>query len=158
MVRSDDKPHRPKAEPLTKTYSILNVDRTGKIDVIVGVPEQQATRTIVRSRCDKRFGFVVLGSKTTFLTRRQAVAAGRLKLKAQAAKYTLDAEIARLQQVRVLLASSSASKRRGRPPASAVPFKPVKQRTMSAAGRKRIAEAQRKRWAAQKATARKKAA
>ena len=69
---------------------------------------------------------------------------------------TLDAEIARLQQVRVLLASSSASKRRGRPPASAV--KPEKKRTMSAAGRKRIAEAQRKRWAAQKATARKKAA
>jgi len=71
---------------------------------------------------------------------------------------TLDTEIARLQRVRVLLASSSASKRRGRPSASAVPFKPVKKRTMSAAGRKRIAEAQRKRWAAQKATARKKAA
>ena len=71
---------------------------------------------------------------------------------------TLDAEIARLQQVRVLLASSSVSKRRGRPPASAVPFKPVKKRTMSAAGRKRIADAQRKRWAAQKAAARKKAA
>ena len=70
----------------------------------------------------------------------------------------LDAEIARLQQVRVLWASSSTSKRRGRPPASAVPFNPVKKRTMSAAGRKRIAEAQRKRWAAQKAAARKKAA
>ena len=71
---------------------------------------------------------------------------------------TLDAEIARLQQVRVLLAGSSASKRRGRPTASAIPFKPIKKRTISAAGRKRIAEAQRKRWAAQKAAARNKAA
>jgi hypothetical protein len=70
----------------------------------------------------------------------------------------LDAEIARLQQVRVLFSSSSVSKRRGRPPASVASLKPVKRRTMSAAGRKRIAEAQRKRWAAQKATARKKAA
>lgn len=70
----------------------------------------------------------------------------------------LDTEIARLQQVRVLLTSSSISKRRGRPPASAASLKPVKRRTISAAGRKRIAEAQRKRWAAQKAVARKKAA
>lgn len=70
----------------------------------------------------------------------------------------LDAEIARLQQVRVLLASSSAAKRRGRPPASNASLKPVKKRTMSPAGRKRIAEAQRLRWAAQKAAARKKAA
>jgi hypothetical protein len=71
---------------------------------------------------------------------------------------TLDAEIARLQQVRVLLAGSSASKRRGRPTASTIPFKPIEKRTISAAGRKRIAEAQRKRWAAQKAAARNKAA
>jgi hypothetical protein len=70
----------------------------------------------------------------------------------------LDAEIARLEQVRILLAGSSASRRRGRPPASTVPLKTAKKRTMSAAGRRRIAEAQRKRWAAQKTAPQKRAA
>jgi hypothetical protein len=65
----------------------------------------------------------------------------------------IDAEIARLQSARTFLAGT-ASKRRGRPhtqPSAATP----KKRTMSAAGRKRIAEAQRKRWANQKAAAKK---
>jgi hypothetical protein len=59
----------------------------------------------------------------------------------------LDSEIARLQQARNHLTSSSDSKRRGRPPASTVLSKTAKKRRLSAAGRKRIAEAQRKRWA-----------
>jgi hypothetical protein len=68
---------------------------------------------------------------------------------------SLDSEITRLTEARNLLAGLSAPKRRGRPKgapvASAAPIETVKRRTMSAAGRKRIAEAQRKRWAKQKA-------
>jgi hypothetical protein len=60
----------------------------------------------------------------------------------------IDAEIARLQSARSLLAGTA--KRRGRPPMGGSPSAP-KKRTMSAAGRRRIAEAQRKRWAKQKA-------
>jgi hypothetical protein len=41
-------------------------------------------------------------------------------------------------------------KRRGRPPARVSKKVPAKKRGMSAAGRKRIAEAMRKRWAAAK--------
>ena len=64
----------------------------------------------------------------------------------------IDAEIARLQSARSLLAGTASGERRGRPrtrtyESAAAP----KKRTMSAAGRKRIAEAQRKRWAKQKA-------
>jgi hypothetical protein len=73
----------------------------------------------------------------------------------------LDSEISRLQQARIALAGLSAPKRRGRPKAtstpsagSPTPAKAVKG-TMSAAGRKRVAEAQRKRWAKQKAAAKK---
>ena len=62
----------------------------------------------------------------------------------------LDAEIARLQQVRSALAGSPAPKRRGRPPGSMTKPMP-KRRTLSAAARKKIADAQRKRWAATKA-------
>jgi hypothetical protein len=67
----------------------------------------------------------------------------------------IDAEIARLNQVRALLSGAgkaapstaatktvSAPKRQGR-----------KRRVLSAEARKRIAEAQRKRWAAQRAKA-----
>jgi hypothetical protein len=63
---------------------------------------------------------------------------------------TIDAEIARLQSARSLLAGTASIKRRGRPRTSESAVAP-KKRTMSAAGRKRIAEAQRKRWAKQKA-------
>jgi hypothetical protein len=64
----------------------------------------------------------------------------------------IDAEIARLTQVRSLLAGS-----RSNSSSSAVnkstkgPAKRRKKRVLSADARKRIAEAQRKRWAAQKA-------
>lgn len=64
----------------------------------------------------------------------------------------LDAEIARLEQVRSALAGPSAPKRRGRPPGAVT--KPTrKRRTLSAAARKKIADAQRKRWAATKVAA-----
>ena len=69
----------------------------------------------------------------------------------------IDAEIARLQHARSLLVGTASGKRRGRPPASESAAAP-KKRTMSAAGRKRIVEAQRKRWAKQKASAMKKVA
>ncbi|HVU48140.1 MAG TPA: hypothetical protein VHD85_18575 [Terracidiphilus sp.] len=64
----------------------------------------------------------------------------------------IDSEIARLTQVRALLANmgttgSSKSK------AAKTLAKPRKKRVLSAEARKRIADAQRKRWAAQKAKA-----
>jgi hypothetical protein len=64
----------------------------------------------------------------------------------------IDEEIARLQQARALLAGTDNPRRRGRPPgiSSKLWATPAKKRTMSAAGRKRIAEAQRARWAKQK--------
>jgi hypothetical protein len=60
----------------------------------------------------------------------------------------LDIEIARLQRARDLLAGSAEFNGHGRPPLAG--GKPAKQRTLSAAGRQKIADAQRKRWAAQK--------
>jgi curved DNA-binding protein CbpA len=64
----------------------------------------------------------------------------------------LDSEINRLQEVRNTLTGLFEPKRRGRPRSGSVARgTTVKQRTMSAAGRNRIAEAQRKRWAKQKA-------
>jgi hypothetical protein len=63
---------------------------------------------------------------------------------------TIDADIARLQQARALI-TSDGSGARGKKPATIHPGKA--KRTISAAGRKRIAEAQRKRWAAQKKAA-----
>jgi hypothetical protein len=55
----------------------------------------------------------------------------------------IDAEIAQLKQARALLSGDGAKK-------SATPVV-RKKRKMSAAGRKRIGDAQRKRWAKQKA-------
>jgi hypothetical protein len=66
----------------------------------------------------------------------------------------IDAEIARLQSARSLLAGKASTKRRGRLRTSTLPTAP-KKRTMSAAGRKKIAEAQRRRWAKQKRVAEK---
>jgi hypothetical protein len=66
----------------------------------------------------------------------------------------IDAEIARLQSARSLLVGTTSGKRRGRPRTSESAAAP-KRRTMSAEGRKRIAEAQRKRWAKQKAAKKK---
>jgi hypothetical protein len=74
---------------------------------------------------------------------------------------TIDREIAQLQQARALLsggAAPAAKRKVGRPrkidaaviPAAAKPAK-KKKRNLSPEGRKRIAEAVKKRWAAQKA-------
>jgi hypothetical protein len=64
----------------------------------------------------------------------------------------LDAEIARLQHARSVIASSGEPKRRGRPPKSAPSTVPVpKKRTLSTEARKKIAAAQKKRWAKQRA-------
>ena len=77
----------------------------------------------------------------------------------------IDAEIAKLEQAKALLNSVgvvSAKRAAGRPKVSKVvarihsvsPAKPVK-RVMSAEGKKRIAEAQKARWAAQRKEAKK---
>jgi hypothetical protein len=69
----------------------------------------------------------------------------------------IDSEIARLQQARKLLANlGTAAAAGGRKAAKSAAQKPARKRKISAEGRKRIAEAQRKRWAAQRAKAKKK--
>ena len=75
---------------------------------------------------------------------------------------TIDQEIAQLQQARALLSGGAApvaKKKPGRPRKIAVAVIPAaqkpakrKKRKLSPEGRKRIAEAVKKRWAAQKAT------
>jgi hypothetical protein len=65
----------------------------------------------------------------------------------------IDAEIAQLTQVRNLLTTKGAVSPK---PAKSAPVKlgrPKKRRVLSADARKRIADAQRRRWAAQKAKA-----
>ena len=66
----------------------------------------------------------------------------------------IDKEIAQLQHARALLAgkASSATKKTKTPPATAKPAK-KKKRNLSPEGRKRIAEAVKKRWAEQKKAA-----
>jgi fructoselysine-6-P-deglycase FrlB-like protein len=59
----------------------------------------------------------------------------------------LDTEIARLQQVRALLTGTGSSAKAGRPA--------KRKYTLSPEARKRIVDAQRKRWAAQKKAAKK---
>ena len=70
----------------------------------------------------------------------------------------IDSEIARLQQARKLLANIGATPTKAGRKAvkQTVSVKPGKKRKISAEGRKRIAEAQRKRWAAQRAKAKQK--
>jgi len=63
----------------------------------------------------------------------------------------IDAEIARLTQVRSLLAGSRPVTSSGSKPKTAKGPAKRKKRVLSADARKRIADAQRKRWAAQKA-------
>lgn len=63
----------------------------------------------------------------------------------------IDAEIARLTQVRSLLAGSRAIHTSGTRSKTSGASKPRRKRVLSAEARKRIADAQRKRWAAQKA-------
>jgi hypothetical protein len=60
----------------------------------------------------------------------------------------IDAEIARLQQVRALLANTGKAMRLAERTTTA---KPRKQRVLSPEARKRIADAQKKRWAAARA-------
>jgi hypothetical protein len=68
----------------------------------------------------------------------------------------LDAEIARLTQVRSLLASTGkVATKVTELKVKKAPLKRRKKRVLSAEARKRIADAQRKRWAAQKAKAKK---
>jgi hypothetical protein len=66
----------------------------------------------------------------------------------------IDSEIERLTQVRALLANTgkaSVATHNGRAKKTAAKRKPGRKRVLSAEARKRIADAQRKRWAAQKA-------
>jgi hypothetical protein len=63
----------------------------------------------------------------------------------------IDSEIAKLTQVRSLLAGSGGSKSVAGRKARKAPAKAKKARVLSPEARKRIADAQRKRWAAQKA-------
>lgn len=63
----------------------------------------------------------------------------------------LDSEIARLTQVRALLANSAKSTTKLAGPKVGKTGTRRKKRVLSAEARKRIADAQRKRWAAQKA-------
>ena len=74
----------------------------------------------------------------------------------------IDSEIARLTQVRALLASTGklvtgVSERKTRKATTAIKGKTRKTRVLSHEARKRIADAQRKRWAAQKAKSKKEA-
>jgi hypothetical protein len=71
----------------------------------------------------------------------------------------IDSEIARLQQARKLLANigNSAASTGRRVKKAAAKAKPKKKRVLSAEARKRIADAQRKRWAATRAKAKAKA-
>jgi hypothetical protein len=64
----------------------------------------------------------------------------------------IDAEIARLTQIRTLLSNTGlVAKKAAGPKAKKATLKGKKRRVMSPEARKRIADAQRKRWAAQKA-------
>jgi len=81
----------------------------------------------------------------------------------------IDAEIAKLQQAKAILSEGSTAKRRPGRPAKALSTgynsvgaktaelgqRPKKRRTISAAGRARIAAAQKARWAKSKRTAKK---
>ena len=67
----------------------------------------------------------------------------------------IDKEISKLTQARTLLAGDAATKRKpGRPKATATITQPAKaKRNISPEGRKRIADAVKKRWALQKKAA-----
>src|SRR5580700_4238839 len=66
----------------------------------------------------------------------------------------LDSEILRLQEARLAITLFSSTRARQRPQAAIRPAATPKRKGISEAGRERIAEAQRKRWAAQKAAKR----
>lgn len=63
----------------------------------------------------------------------------------------LEREIARLKEARALLAGGSTARRRGRPKGSAkATQKPRKKHHLTPEGRRRIREALKRRWAAQR--------
>jgi hypothetical protein len=64
----------------------------------------------------------------------------------------IDAEIAALQEARTLLVGAIPKRKPGRPKSTAAPT-PKKKHKLSAQGRAKIAEGQRKRWAALKKAA-----
>jgi hypothetical protein len=68
---------------------------------------------------------------------------------------SIDAEIATLTEARALLAGAIPKKKPGRPKSTAIstPKTKKKKHTLSAEGRAKIAEGQRKRWAALKKAA-----
>jgi hypothetical protein len=66
----------------------------------------------------------------------------------------LDREIAQLQHARALLAGkASSARKKAAAPAAKKPVKKKKKRNLSPEGRRRIAEAVKRRWAAQRKTA-----
>lgn len=65
----------------------------------------------------------------------------------------IDKEIALLEQARALLGSGASATRASAKPLAATAKKPAKKRNLTPEGRKRIAEAVRRRWAAQKKAA-----
>jgi hypothetical protein len=69
----------------------------------------------------------------------------------------IDSEIASLTQARKILASIGTSATSGSRKAAKATSRPRKKRVLSAEARKRIADAQRRRWAAVHAKAKKKA-
>ena len=74
-------------------------------------------------------------------------------MKTQEIITALDAEIARLQHARSVIASAGKPKRRGRPAKSAPSaISAPQKRRLSPEARKKIAAAQKKRWAKQRAT------
>ena len=66
----------------------------------------------------------------------------------------IDAEIARLQQARALLSGGTVKAKPGRPKGTASAGKPQRRkRVLSADARKRIADAQKRRWAERRKSA-----
>jgi hypothetical protein len=78
---------RPKTGPMMTVYSTAHVLNGGQIEEIVGVRQRLGKLDILRSRTATRHGYVVIGNKHIFLTRRAAVMAGRAILRAHANKY-----------------------------------------------------------------------
>jgi hypothetical protein len=84
----------------------------------------------------------------------QRVYARLLAMSANEILSLIDAEIASLQQARALIAGAIPKNSPGRPKSTAVSaVKPKKKWKLSAEAREKIAEGQRKRWAAQKKAA-----
>ena len=100
-----------------------------------GISKKGQYREQVRSRKEFKFGF------------------GRVTVEVSRIISEIDAQIQKLQQARSLLAGTQAARTGpGRPKgskntATAIAQKPAANRKLSAEGRKRIADAMKKRWA-----------